>query len=229
MKLLFFFVCISIQTFSQNQGKVRLDRLIADRDDSGKDLKMSTMIWYLGSNSIQEISTIDIKSDSTGTYTTTSISHYLFIDPNLQTYIYFKTFSDTALIIKYSRGAKVFDKYGGWDLYSTKMFDYDSYMKTTDTTLNGISYSRHRFRKIVDRKKTDYVIYTNCQTPNIPVKYLKPVGERIGCPVIRMETYFNSRLTGITELHYIADTLTDAEIKVFQTWGKSMKKYPVTK
>ncbi len=220
MKLLFFFVCTSIQTFSQIQGKVKLERLIIDRDDPKNNLKMNTTIWYTGTKSIQEVPAINIETDSTGTYTKTSIKHYLLIDPSLQTYIYFSSFSDTSSIINYTKGINPFDKFGGWDLYSNKVFDYDSYIKITDTILDGVSYNRHRFRKIVDNKKNDFIIYTRCEKKRIPIKYLKPLGDKIGCPVIRMEIYFDGRLTGITQLHCLSETLTDAEAKVFQIENK---------
>jgi len=55
----------------------------------------------------------------------------------------------------------------------------------------------------------------------IPVKYLKPVGDKIGCPVITMEIYFDNRLTGITQIHCVAETLTDAEAKVFKIDNKA--------
>jgi len=198
-----------------------MDRIIVDRDDPKKNVKMSTMIWYLGTKSIQEVPSIDSKTDSTRTSITVSVKYYLFIDSDLHTYIYFSTFSDTATIINYSKETKLFNKYGGWDPYPAKSFDYDSYVKITDTILNGISYNRHRFRKIIDGKKNDYIIYTCCKNKNAPIKYLRPVSEQIGCPVVRMEMYFNHKLTGTTEFHYLTDTLTDAEVKVFKIDNKT--------
>jgi hypothetical protein len=229
VRSILFFLLLSFKLYSQVQGKAQLDRYFFKPGRPEKGLKVGTCIWYVGKESIQEVPQLDTRTDSTGTYTNTSIKYYLFINPGLRQYCYYKNFSDTSRLIMHFKSADSVIKYGGWDLYSDKKFEYDSYRKLGDTVVDGEQYGRYRFHKIKNGKKNDFVLYTSCEKKDVPVRYLKPFVKVVDCPVIRMDTYYENQLVSIAQLTYLSDVLTEKEIKVFNAWEQNAKKNPVTK
>jgi hypothetical protein len=214
-----------MQSQSQVQGKVKLDHYSVNQDSSKEIFKISHVVWYSGNQSIQEVPHINIRTDSTGSETNIYIEYYLFIDSNSHQYFYYRNFSDTARLVKHFKKTAPFEKYGGWDLYFVKKFDYDESKKITDTIIDGINYERYRYRKVNNGKTIDFILYASCEIKDLPVQYFKPFRKEISCPIVRQDTYFEGRLTGINRFQSISDTLTNEEEKVFQSWRKKIKPY----
>lgn len=226
MKLTLLFCWIPFQAHSQVQGKVELDRNMFNAEKPSESVKIRASVSYKGNQSIQEVPYLDIKTDSTGiTHTNVDVKYYLFIDPDLHEYFYYRNFSDTSKVVMHCKGGNPFEKYGGWDLYSDKKFDYDESQKLANTVISSNDYSRYRFRKIKNGKADDFILYTLCGKKEIPIIYLKPFSKEIGCPVVRLDTYYEGRLVSITQLQYISDTLTSKEKRVFQAWQKNLELY----
>jgi hypothetical protein len=220
LKSFLFLWWIPLKVHSQLQGKVRLDYYSVNPNNPNETFKISTAVWYNGNKSIQEVPHIITKTDSTGTKTKVDVKYYLFINSLSHEYFYYRNFSDTSKLAKHFKGGDPIEKYGGWDLYSTKKFDYDSSKKLVDTVIDGTNYSRYRFCKIRNGKTIDFILYATCEIKDLPVQYFKPFRKEISCPIIRQDTYFEGRLTGINRLQYVSDTLTSEEKKVFQSWQK---------
>ena len=224
MKAILFLLWIPLQVHSQVQGKAELEHYTFNPDMPNKGLKINIRIWYQGSQSIQEVPFIDSRQNSTGAHTMVYVKYYLFIDTTQNQFFYYDSFSDTSKLIINFKGGNPFEKYGGWNLHSNKKFDYDDSKKITDTNINGSNYNRYRFRKIKDGKINDFILYALLKKRDVPVKYLKPFAEEIGCTVFRMDTYYEGRLTGIHQIKYLSDTLTDEEKRVFKAWPGKLKK-----
>jgi len=229
LRIILFLLVISINLYSQPQGKVKLDHYTFNTDKSIQDLKISAIIWYNGSRSIQEVPHLNINTDSTGTSTNSYVKYYLFIDSEEHQFFYYGNFSDTSKAIMHFTKIIPFEKYGGWDLYSNKLFKYNECKKLTDTVINGNRYSRYRLRKFNNDDINEFILYAICERKDVPIKYLKSFSEKIGCPIIRMDTYFADQLAGIAQITYISDSLTSYELKVFEAWEKNFKKYPANK
>ncbi|MEI9944970.1 MAG: hypothetical protein WDN26_12235 [Chitinophagaceae bacterium] len=167
----------------------------------------------------------DSKTDSTGTKTNIYVKYYLFIDTDLRQYFYYGNFSDSSKAIIHFKGKNQFAKYGGWDLYSNKEFEYDSRLKLTDTTINEIVFNRNKFHRGNNNASNDFILYTVCEKENIPIRYMKSLSEKLGCPVTRMDTYYEGRLVAIDQFQYVSDTLTNEEIRIFSAWKKKCREW----
>ena len=225
LKPVLFFCWFPLQVYSQLKGKAELNRYMVNPDKPTENLTTKITIWYLGNQSIQEVPYLDSKTDSTGTHTNAYIKYYLFIDPDLHQYFYYRSFSDTSKLLKHYKGVNPIKDQGGWDLYSNKEFNYESCKKLIDTLIDANNYSRYSFRKISNGKTNDFILYTNCEIKGVPIRYLKPFSKKLGCPVTRMDIYYEGRLTGISQFQYVSYTLMNEELKVFDAWKKNEKKY----
>jgi hypothetical protein len=216
------FLCLSLATIAQVEGKAVLERVMVDSEDSSRNIKTGSTIWYRDDMSIQEVKHIDLKVDSAARSPKVSLLYFLLIDPGSQQYLYYSSFSDTSRLLYRFEGMNPVSRMGGWDMYSPKKFDYTSYRKIPDTSINGKVYGRFLFERASEGLANHLILYTDCKEPSRPVSYLKPFYSITGCPVVRMDTYSNGKLVGISQLVYLSDTLSPEERKVFTALEKKL-------
>lgn len=172
--------------------------------------------------SIQEVKHIDFKVDSAARSSEVSLLYFLLIDPGSQQYLYYSSFSDTSRLLYRFEGVNPVPKMGGWDMYSPKKFDYTSYRKIPDTCINRKVYGRFLFERASQGFANLLILYTDCKQSPRPVSYLKPFHQITGCPVVRMDTYSNGKLVGISQLVYVSEKLAPEERKVFTALEKKL-------
>jgi hypothetical protein len=207
----------------QVQGRIIMKRYIFDADPERKSVEIATNVWYCGNQSIQEVPSIDMITTSTENSVKTPVKYYLLIDSASGWHVYFRNFADTAQVIAKSRKQDLFSKYGGWNLYASRKFEYDSKRQLTDTIIEGNRLTRHDLFRIRDKDSFNFITYASCLHYNEKIWYLLSIAKQIGCPVIRMDTYYNGRLTGKMEIEYTSHELSHYERKVFEAWGKYIK------
>lgn len=217
--LLSFFLS-PLYLLSQSEGKIQMQRSIFDADQYWNNVKIATKVWYCGSQSIQEVSDIAMTSDSSGKHITVNIKYYLFIDSLLNLHLYFTSFSDTAALIAKSNKPDLFSKYGGWNLYSKVEFEFDRMVHMKDTSINRRQLGRYDLIKAKGKDLFKFAVFVSCSNKNLPLIYIPSIARKIGCPIIRMDSYYNGQLSSRMDIEYVPGRLSAAEKKVFKTWSK---------
>lgn len=212
-------VLFSTNIHSQKEGKILLQHYTTGENDSSKGMLININIWYNNHISIQEIPYIKVLNDSLGTKRSIDIKYYLFIDSKLNRYRYYSSFSDTASIIYSSNNNSVFEKYGGWNMYSKNKVQYDKCIILTDSIVNGLKLGRHKYLNENNGVKSSFILYFLYDTNDTPINYLKYFADKIGKNIIRMDTFYGDKLTGIHKISYHSDTLSKYEKRIFQKWS----------
>ena len=213
--------CSSQETFSQNEGIVT-EHLYMFRP--GDTIEVKLRVLYRNNQTIQEVPQLNIVEDSSGKRTFTKILHYSYLDPGKNVCYNYRNFSDTAKVIKrYSNIDSVRIK-GGWNFYSNKDFQYNSSTSLQDTVINGINYSRIRLDKDINGIGIYFHLYLRCDKKGTLIKYFKPISDKIGCPIVRIDTYEQNNLTISHEIEFVSDKLSQEEVKVLETWERNAEK-----
>jgi hypothetical protein len=223
-KFLILFWLIPLQVHPQIQGKIKLNYYTFNPNNPNEFSSLDQTVWYLGNQSIQNIPTLDIKTDSTGTHMSTFVKYYLFIDPSSRKYFYYDGFSDTARLIKHFKKISPITKHGGWDMYANvKGFEYENSIKLSDTIFDGNVYGRYKFPKNTNGELNVFIAYVKDEKFDIPIKLFKFFSDRINQTIVRMDTYYQGRLVGIMQLQYLSEKLTSEEEKIFKRWNRETK------
>ena len=152
------------------------------------------------------------------------VKYYLFIDSASNKHLYFMNFSDTAKFVAKSGNSDLFSKYGGWNLYSKAEFEHDKMERMADTIIDGKRLSRYNLFKARGKDHLfNFIVYGSCFEKNLRILYLPSIAKRIGCPIVRMDTYYNGQLTGRMDIEYVSNRLSAQEINVFRAWQKRAK------
>ena len=212
-----------LHLLSQTEGRMRMQRYIFDADPDWNNVKITTRVWYCGSQSVQEVSDIAMISDSLGKRTTVKVKYYLFIDSASNLHLYFTSFSDTAVLVAKSNKPDLFSKYGGWNLYSKIEFEYDRMLRMDDTVVDGKQLRRYTLIKAKGKDLFNFVFFASCSKTSLPLMYIPSIARKIGCPIVRMDTYYNGRLSGRMDIEYVTAHLSAAEKKVFRAWQRRSK------
>jgi hypothetical protein len=104
--IFFCFVFSSGSSFSQVEGKMSMTRHLFDADPDHKHIKITTNVWYCGYQTIQEVPTLEMTSNSNENTLKIPIKYYLYIDSPSNRHAYFKNFADTARSIAKSKNSE---------------------------------------------------------------------------------------------------------------------------
>ena len=240
--ILFYFPFILISScFSQRdltkEGVVQL--ISRDYDNTKRDFIIESFmpdmnIWFKGDFVIEEIKTIKT-TDSNGFRTRqTPVAYYLFIDRKSKAFYNYSSFSDTAAILdKYIQEDTVEIKgLGGWSFYRSRNLNItDSLRRLSDTTINNIVYGRVQLILKSSNRLLTPIAYLRCDKKGTTFLFDKNLSEKLGCPIVRLHNLPTSKNPKpvSTEIVFVRDSLSKAELKVFHAWEKNLKKYPVNK
>lgn len=190
-------------------------------------------VWFRDSFIIEEIKSTSIISINNTTSIKRFVDHYTFVDLRNGFYYDYKSFFDTAALIrKYSRYDK--NLIFGIDFYgSAKIKSSSPVQPITDTTVNKIFYKRYKvFLKPLDSNNTSPVIaivYSRPDLTNFLLDSRKGLDIDVSFPITRMD-YLPTKETPLIlsfETEFLADTLSANELKVFKAWEKNAKEHPV--
>ena len=120
--------------------------------------------------------------------------------------------------------------HGCWNVYSNQKNFYDSLIDLKDTVINRVEYKRIR----VDNETKNKKIYSNiyffrCDRVGLLVNFNKSLSDKIGCSVVRVDTWKENKLITTVEILFLSDQLSKDEIKVFKAWENNAKAKPVNK
>lgn len=202
-------------------------------------------VWYRDSLVIERILGLYIEEDMDGRekrYTKTL--YYTFIDLRTLSFYDYTSFSDTAKIIKKFTQSDTALVPGGWNFYLPidKIPPVQPPELLADTILEGVTYKRVKIvcdsttfyddssGKLVERKVPQVeVLYMRCDKKGTLFQLRKPLSEKLGCPIVRQDIlpslYVARPLS--SQIHFLSETLTPEEIKVFDAWEKNAKMNPV--
>lgn len=211
-------VVIPLYSLCQYEGTLEMQRSLLDAAPKGDIRKITIKIWYLGRQSIQQVPSIAITQD---TISNLQVKYYLFIDSASSNHAYFTSFSDTAQLIAYSVKPDLFSKYGGWNLHSKEQFEFDNIQRLNDTVIRSKRFVRYNLTKPAGSDLFNFIVYGSCAEKH-RILYVPSISKRIGCPVLRMDTYYNGRLTGIMQIEYGIKKLSAYERRVFNAWQKRL-------
>ncbi|MEO8403600.1 MAG: hypothetical protein ABI480_03360 [Chitinophagaceae bacterium] len=185
-------------------------------------------MWFKDSLSIQEHVTVHSNTEHGKTTEWLVSTAYTYIDPRSHLFYLYKTFSDTASLIKRSKGGDSTFVDDAWNFYAPEDEQYlDSPQVLADTLINEISHKRIKYNtidRLSDRKYTD-IAYFRCDKKGALIFFNKNMSKKIGCPMFRIDYLpFDKNENPYTEsLDFLRDSLTAEEIKVFNAWEKNAK------
>ena len=196
-------------------------------------------VWYKDSVVMQDLYYYSIFQDGNKPSIDSFVSMgYLYHDLRNGWCYKYKTFSDTATLIDKFINNDTTYIYGSWDFLKTqKSFVRTKNIKQiTDTTINSVLYKRYQtigLSKLDNNEEinTIYTSYIRCDKKQKFFLIDKKFSDSIGCNLVMYEyVYTNSRIpSGILQIDFVRDSLTQQELKVFAAWEKYAKEHPLSK
>jgi len=192
-------------------------------------------LWYKNELYIEEIKSVETYVDTNGVMTRkTPLAYYLFIDRSSKSFYHYSSFSDTARIIdKYILSDTAMLKgVGGWAFYKNWDIGISGTLNTLgDTLIDNILYKRDQFPIISNGSLVTIIAYQRCDKKGTIFQFDTLLSNKLRCPVTRID-FLPSRENPrpiSPEIHFLRDSLTKEELKIFDAWEKNIKKYPVDK
>ena len=195
-------------------------------------------IFYCDSLIVEQIKYLYMENKVMHTNRRTEVDHYTFIDLRHRMFYDYTSFSDTGrLIKKYSQPDSV-PVFSGWNFYNFENIPASGPSQILpDTNIDGKDYKRYRF---VNRHKKDSltlndvtIAYADCKKKGTMFQYDKQFSEETGCPLIRMDKYFDGSKGPFTNISAVLlfdrNSLTQKEIEIFKKWEQYAKDNPVYK
>ena len=189
-------------------------------------------IWYKDSLAIEEITYLYISKDSLGReIRTLKTDHYTFVDLRSRSFYDYSTFSDTAKFVKKYTQPDSVTIFGGWNFYASRIIPVTEPPKDiSDTIIEGINYQRVKFINRREGVSNPVLIaYLRCDKKGTLFQIDKEFGDKKGCPIVRYEELPTDKnpFANAGEILFVADTLSQEELKVFAAWEKNAKDNPV--
>jgi len=223
---------------THNSGKLSCVKRIYDSSTKQliiPDYMTDPNIWYKDSLIISEVFRTEIDSDvSTGKESWKSVPfECTFINIATRSFYVFSSFSDTAKLIRkyYQPDSVQGTVWNFWGIHPK--FSFKKSQPINDTVVDGISYKRFRKIRYFNNESNQVdsvydVAYMRCNT-NKPkmFTYDKPFSEQHGCPIVRYDAYGIGQPYVVSQILFLADTLTPKEEMVFKVWAKYAKEHPV--
>lgn len=228
--------CSLGQTFSETSHIEVIDfriMLFKEGDNKFKDPEAihSHKIWYKDSIAIEEITSLSIHEDGDGVTTVSNIIlFYRYSDLKTRNIYEYSSFNDTAAIsANYSMDDTTMIV-GGWNfMFDRKFNDKATYEIISDTAIHNVNYKRAKVLR--GTKKIPYVMtyYSRCDKKATVFNQNIFVSKITKCPVVKMQTYYplKNGVSTISEVNFLADTLTEKEQKVFDAWQRNEIENPV--
>ena len=187
-------------------------------------------IWYKDSLVIEEIKLIRFMTDTAGKKSTdVTVTHYTFVDLKSKSFYDYKNFSDSAgMVKKYSQPDSI-PVNGGWNFYFKRDVEYiGSPQIVDDTIMSEIRYKRVKFNTQKGKNVYISIGYFRCDKIGSMFKFDYSYSDKMGCPLVKIDEFPVTKGNRMgAEIDFISDTLSEKELKVFDSWEKNEKKYPV--
>lgn len=198
-------------------------------------------VWYMDSLIIQEAVRVNINEDAYGVETWYSdVLYYTFIDLRTRSFYRYSSFSDTATMIKccYTQADSV-PVGGGWNFYyhpaPKKIMNK---LPMSDTIIDNKVYKRacsspSSSEGNSPENEVRKIYYFDCSRKNSMFTINYNISKLFdNCPLVRIDYLpdkSGDNFMAMTFIDFLADSLTENEVKVFNAWKKNMKEKPVKK
>jgi hypothetical protein len=190
-------------------------------------------MWFKDSLVIQEVEHIYQNTDENNNVTwKIVVERYKFIDLRTKEIFEYRTFSDTAKVIKkctQSDSSCIKECWKFWSEYDFMQIGKVSIM--SDTMINGITYKRAKrwIYLISEKGETDESLYAyfRIDKPQGPIAFDNPFSKKIGYPMVKFEVIYTPQVysNSLAEIEYLPRKLTKHEIDIFTSWERNSKKY----
>lgn len=196
-------------------------------------------VWYMDCLIIQEAGLVHINEDTNSIETWYSdVLYYTFIDLRTRSFYRYSSFSDTATMIKccYTQADSV-PVGGGWNFYyhpaPKKVINT---LPMSDTIIDNKVYKRafsspNSSEDSSSEREVRKIYYFDCSRENSMFTINYNISKLFdNCPLVRIEYLPNKsedNFMAISFVEFLADTLTENEIKVFNVWKEKSKKFPL--
>lgn len=188
--------------------------------------------WYKDSTVILESLLINIDNQNKAN-TNVAVDHFIYIDLKTKSFYEYKSFSDTAKIIKQYTQPETVRVPDSWSFYMYQKMVYKGNRKAlTDTLIGTVHYKRFSVSEIFKVETGDRhfscVAYLRCDKKKSVFHLDRAFDESSACPLTKI-IYYNEVGTPLQahELDYIRDTLSRNELKVFAAWKKNAEFNPI--
>jgi hypothetical protein len=190
-------------------------------------------VLYKDSLFIGALNHLDIDDSMGQSQVRVSVLHYTFGDITTKSFYDYKTFTDTAVILRSYKPDSTGAVKGGWKFYipNNRMI-MKNLVSMADTTIMGKMYKRfygwdYKTDENIGWYRADRIAYAQCNLVNALFRVDNLLSNQIGCPVVRMDFMVNGVTNFYWELDYQPRKLTKKELQVFETWEKNAKNNPV--
>lgn len=187
-------------------------------------LDISKKIFFKDNLSIQQVPLLVFTDDSSGKKTEVKVKYYSYLNRDKNVCYNYGNFSDTAKILEFYPDIDSALKLGGWNFYSKEKYEYDSMFNLNDTVIKNKTYKRIRIDERFNNMDTRMIIYFACDKKDLTFSLNRPLSDSIGCPIVRDDTFIDNKLFMTTELEFVSDKLSPAELQVFNTWQANESK-----
>jgi hypothetical protein len=198
-------------------------------NESSIQLSSSDNVWYQDSVGITELSIIQsVQTDSRDTIYPVTVG-YRFVDMRKKWVYEYRTLSDTATIVQKFGKADSAKPPGGWSFYRTAAIKFDSLLVIGDTSINDITFRKHRYVQHFQGRRFLTEILSRCDRKGTFFLLDVGVSNAIGCPMVKGTSLTpDGRLpTQSAEIEFISNTFPDSVRRVFAAWKRNVELYPV--
>jgi hypothetical protein len=204
----------------------------ASNDLSKPILDFNEKVWYKDSMAIEEVRYQNVVTDSkNNTSVDYPIRNYRFNDLRKRTVYEYKSFSDTAAIIKkYSLDDTSIKLASGWNFKHFRNWGYDNVDKNlSDTVIENVTYKRVQLRRTMLNFKYIMICYFRCDKKGTIFNLDEGISKITDCPLVK---YYHiplqkKGLNLFSEIIFSADKFTKEEQKVFDAWKKYANSNPL--
>lgn len=185
--------------------------------------------WYQDSIGITQ--TCGIFTEETDTSRTVIIKtiKYRFVDlRNMWAYEY-RSFSDTATILRKFKRTDSADYSGGWNFVNRTPRPIENFNQLPDTTINTIQYKRYEVVYAFNDARFKGIGWFRCDKKPTYFQIDTELSNKVGCPLtyFRFHPIQNSNSGIDLQVNFTSTQFPHSVARVFEAWKKNERLYPV--
>ncbi|MEQ1676374.1 MAG: hypothetical protein ABL876_06730 [Chitinophagaceae bacterium] len=229
--------CLSSSPVAKSSSTEVIEFRTQSYDTIGNQFSKPFMVmhqkaWYRDSMAIEEVSSINIISHYKSSRTeTVGVMYYRFNDLRNRFVYEYKTFSDTATLIRKYAFSDTVPIAGGWNFRFDRNIDYKGIPDIlSDTLIDKISYKRIQFPTGTKEYPSTSIHYSRCDKKGTVFNTCPLLSKKMdGCPVVKSFTFslVQKGPAYSSEVNFLADRFTPEEEKVFNAWQKFARMSPI--
>jgi hypothetical protein len=181
-------------------------------------------IWFNNDLAIEQIATVHINIDTLSRRAVKEeIRFYAFVNFKSQKVTFYKTFFESATILRRNLPIKTLEEEGGWNFRKRDTLKYEgSALARPDTNIDGKLYKKFEFNTTTKGSPARSDALFRCGATGRSFTIETCFSEKIGCSMVKLFTFPLSRYSpDSAEILDVSDKLDPAELRVFNAWYKN--------